>query len=131
MLVISRKPDESVVVGGESGFDRVLKITVVEIGDGCVTLAIDAEKCMPIQAFESWPKTKNFQPFEHRRMRAEVVEGRRRWLARSRSGRVGISAPLVGFGNLWRETTDADEADDSARLNVGFALAKYRKSGVH
>ena len=31
MLVLSRKTQETVVVGGSEGFERVLKVTVVEI----------------------------------------------------------------------------------------------------
>jgi sRNA-binding carbon storage regulator CsrA len=38
MLVLSRKSQESVVVGGSDGFERMLKVTVLEISHGKVRL---------------------------------------------------------------------------------------------
>ena len=34
MLVLSRKNDEAVVIGGSEGFERMIKVTVVEIKNG-------------------------------------------------------------------------------------------------
>ena len=39
MLVLSRKNRESVVVGGSDGFDRLLKVTVLDIRGGQVDWA--------------------------------------------------------------------------------------------
>ena len=41
MLVLSRKKLESVMVGGCSGFERMLKVTVIEIRGGSVRLGFD------------------------------------------------------------------------------------------
>ena len=41
MLVLSRRSQESVVVGGASEVDRMLKVTVLEINGGRVRLGFD------------------------------------------------------------------------------------------
>jgi carbon storage regulator CsrA len=45
MLVLTRKSQESVMVGGSIGFERVLKVTVLDIQRGKVRLGfeVDAE----------------------------------------------------------------------------------------
>jgi hypothetical protein len=43
MLILSRKQRESVVVGGGSGLDRLLKVTVLEIVGGKVKLGFEAD----------------------------------------------------------------------------------------
>ena len=41
MLVLSRKQQEAVVVGGSEGFDLMLKVTVLEIQGGKVRLGFE------------------------------------------------------------------------------------------
>jgi carbon storage regulator CsrA len=53
MLVLSRKAEESVVVGGANIFGRVLKVTVLEIKGGHVKLGFEANEDVPIQRVES------------------------------------------------------------------------------
>jgi carbon storage regulator CsrA len=54
MLVLSRKPCESVVVGGSTGFERLLKVTVVEIGGGKVKLGFEIDQEVPVHRWEVW-----------------------------------------------------------------------------
>lgn len=54
MLVLSRKNQESVVVGGSGGFDRVLKATVLEISGGKVKLGFDVDPTVPVHRSEVW-----------------------------------------------------------------------------
>ncbi len=59
MLVLSRKPLESVVVGGENGIDRLLKITVLEIKHGSVRLGFETATDVPIHRWEIWERIRN------------------------------------------------------------------------
>ena len=54
MFVMARKPNESVVVGGEDGINRLLKVTVLEIRKGLVTLGFEADETVPIHRAEVW-----------------------------------------------------------------------------
>jgi carbon storage regulator CsrA len=52
MLVLSRKCQESVVVGGSDGFAHVLKVTVVEIKGGTVRLGFEIDVTVPVHRAE-------------------------------------------------------------------------------
>jgi carbon storage regulator len=56
MLVLSRKKQESVMVGGCSGFERLLKVTVLEIRAGSVRLGFDANADLPVHRAEVWER---------------------------------------------------------------------------
>lgn len=56
MLVLSRKSQESVVVGGAEGFEPVLKVTVLEITGGKVSLGFEAEADVLIHRWEVWQR---------------------------------------------------------------------------
>lgn len=56
MLVLSRKSQESVVVGGADGFEHVLKVTVLEIGQGKVRLGFEIDKDVPVHRLEVWER---------------------------------------------------------------------------
>ena len=43
MLVLSRRSQESVLVGGSDEFHRLLKVTVLEISGGRVRLGFDVD----------------------------------------------------------------------------------------
>ena len=58
MLVLARKPNESVVVGGDDGLNRLLKVTVLEIRKGLVTLGFEADESVPIHRSEVWDRIK-------------------------------------------------------------------------
>jgi carbon storage regulator CsrA len=54
MLVLSRKNQETVVVGGCAGFESVLKVTVVEISGGKVRLGFEVDAAVPVHRLEVW-----------------------------------------------------------------------------
>jgi carbon storage regulator CsrA len=56
MLVLSRKRQESVVVGGSDGFAHVLKVTVVEIKGGTVRLGFEIDVGVPVHRAEVWER---------------------------------------------------------------------------
>jgi len=56
MLVLSRKSQESVVVGGSEVFEAMLKVTVLEISGGRVRLGFEADKNVPIHRTEVWER---------------------------------------------------------------------------
>jgi carbon storage regulator CsrA len=56
MLVLSRKSQESVIVGGSQGFERKLKITVLEVGHGTVRLGFEGDKDIPVHRWELWQR---------------------------------------------------------------------------
>ena len=56
MLVLSRKSQEAVVVGGSEGFERMLKVTVLEIDRGKVRLGFEVDKAVPVHRWEVWER---------------------------------------------------------------------------
>jgi carbon storage regulator CsrA len=56
MLVLSRKTQESVVVGGADRFERLLKVTVLEIRGGKVRLGFDVGAEIPVRRWEVWER---------------------------------------------------------------------------
>jgi carbon storage regulator CsrA len=56
MLVLSRKMQEAIVVGGCDGFRHLLKITVLEIEGGKVRLGFDIDKEVPVHRWEVWER---------------------------------------------------------------------------
>ncbi len=56
MLVLTRKSQESVVIGGSGGFERLLRITVLEICAGKVRLGFDVDRDIPVHRSEVWER---------------------------------------------------------------------------
>lgn len=56
MLVLSRKQQQSVMVGGSNGFEHLLKVTVIEIRGGSVRLGFDASAELPVHRAEVWER---------------------------------------------------------------------------
>ncbi len=56
MLVLTRKLQESVVVGGADRFERLLKVTVLEIENGKVRLGFEADADVPVHRLEVWER---------------------------------------------------------------------------
>ena len=54
MLVLSRKNDETVVIGGSVGFERMIKVTVVGIKKGHVRLGFEADADVQVHRLEVW-----------------------------------------------------------------------------
>ena len=58
MLVLTRKSQESVMVGGSVGFERVLKVTVIEIERGRVRLGFEVDAEVPVYRSELCEQTR-------------------------------------------------------------------------
>jgi carbon storage regulator len=58
MLVLSRKLLESVMVGGSVGFERLLKVTVLELKGNRVRLGFEIDSCVPVHRLEVWEKVR-------------------------------------------------------------------------
>ena len=56
MLVLSRKKAESVVVGGTVGFERLLKVTVLEFNGSSVRLGFEVDPSVPVHREEIWQR---------------------------------------------------------------------------
>jgi carbon storage regulator len=56
MLVLSRKTEESVVVGGAGGADRVLTVKVLDIRGGRVRLGFEADAEVSVHRSEVWER---------------------------------------------------------------------------
>lgn len=56
MLVLTRKNEESVVVGGSSPSEHMLKVTVLEIRSGQVKLGFEAPADVPVHRGEEWER---------------------------------------------------------------------------
>jgi carbon storage regulator CsrA len=56
MLVLSRRCQEAVVVGGTDGFVHILKITVLDIRGGRVRLGFDVHGAVPVHRAEIWER---------------------------------------------------------------------------
>ncbi len=56
MLVLSRKSQESVVVGGSDGFHRLLKVKVLGIKGGRVRLGFEVDPNIPVHRSEVWER---------------------------------------------------------------------------
>ena len=58
MLVLSRKNDESVVVGDAESFEHVLKVTVLDAKRGKVRLGFEISDDVPVHRWEVWQRLK-------------------------------------------------------------------------
>jgi carbon storage regulator CsrA len=56
MLVLSRKSQEAVVVGGPNGVERLVKVTVLEINGANVRLGFEADASVPVHRLEVWER---------------------------------------------------------------------------
>jgi carbon storage regulator len=65
MLVLSRKSQESVVIGGNDAFARLLKITVLDIAFGKVRLGFEVDADIPVHRQEIWERIRSEREPEH------------------------------------------------------------------
>jgi carbon storage regulator CsrA len=56
MLVLTRKSQEAVVVGGLNGFERMLKVIVLEVRGSKVKLGFDIDTAVPVHRSEVWER---------------------------------------------------------------------------
>jgi carbon storage regulator CsrA len=59
MLVLSRKEEEAVVIGGSGGFRRLLKIRVLEIRHANVKLGFEVDSGVPVHRAEVWERIRD------------------------------------------------------------------------
>ena len=67
MLVLSRKSLEAVIVGGSGGFERLLKVTVLEIRGRNVKLGFEVDAGMPVHRSEVWERVCANRSLDHQR----------------------------------------------------------------
>ena len=65
MLVLSRKSNESVVIGGHNPMERLLKVTVLQISGGRVKLGFEVNDDVPVHRLEVWEKIQASAQLEH------------------------------------------------------------------
>jgi carbon storage regulator len=56
MLVLTRKNNESVVVGGPGTLESLIRVTVLEIKNGTVRLGFEADAKIPVHRAEVWER---------------------------------------------------------------------------
>ena len=56
MLVLSRKNDQAIILGGSTEFERTIKITILCVKKGRVQLGIEADADVPVNRFEVWER---------------------------------------------------------------------------
>ena len=54
MLILSRKNDQAIVVGGFESIERTIKITILGVKNGRVQLGIEGDADVPVNRFEVW-----------------------------------------------------------------------------
>ncbi len=62
MLVLTRKHNESVMVGGSNGCEHLLKVTVLEISGGKVKLGFEADADVSVHRLEVWERIRAKSP---------------------------------------------------------------------
>jgi len=56
MLVLSRRSRESVVIGGSDDFQRLFKVTVLDIRGTNVKLGFEVDRDIPVHRTEVWER---------------------------------------------------------------------------
>lgn len=56
MLVLSRKLNEAIVIGGTNGSEQLVKVTVLAISNGSVRLGFEAAASVPVHRWEIWQR---------------------------------------------------------------------------
>ena len=56
MLVLSRRNQEAVVIGGSDGFHRLFKVKVLEIRGSKVRLGFEVDPDVPVHRAEVWER---------------------------------------------------------------------------
>jgi carbon storage regulator CsrA len=74
MLVLSRKTQQSVVVGGSASFARLLKVKVLEINGNRVKLGFEVDADVPVNRLEVWERDHATGLTDHSRPRPPEVK---------------------------------------------------------
>lgn len=82
MLILARKKQESVVVGGAGDAEQMLKVTVIDICGSTVRLGFEADKSVAVHRHEVWERIRveNNAPLSEQvaQQRNERLSGRDR-----------------------------------------------------
>ena len=62
MLVLSRKNQESVIIGGSDGFHRLFKVKVLAIHGTTVKLGFEVDEDVPVHRAEVWDSIHGNEP---------------------------------------------------------------------
>ena len=54
MLILSRKNDQAIILGGFAESERTIKITILCVKKGRVQLGIEVDGDVPVNRFEVW-----------------------------------------------------------------------------
>lgn len=113
--MMSRRNDESVIVGGVNGLEQSVKVTMLEIGHAIVRLGFEADADIPVHREEVW-----------RRIRAG---GRRGPPTNGRVGtelrdRVGDGKVFSGVGKRKRTEVRARSSLKEARTEMSRTSAR-------
>lgn len=65
MLVLTRKCREAVVIGGADGFERIVKVTVLEIIGSRVRLGFELNADVPVHRSEVWERIHAGEQAQH------------------------------------------------------------------
>jgi carbon storage regulator len=75
MLVLSRKNQESVVIGGADGLHRMMKVTVLGIQGRNVRLGFEVDADVPVHRAEVWERISGAIQYEQQRRIAVKAAG--------------------------------------------------------
>jgi carbon storage regulator CsrA len=75
MLVLSRKNRESVVIGGDDGVHRLLKVTVLGIQGANVKLGFEVDADVPVYRAEVWDRIDAESPSDCLTVRRPLAVG--------------------------------------------------------
>jgi carbon storage regulator CsrA len=56
MLILSRRTQESVVIGEPGGLEEIIRITVLQVSNGKVKLGFEVDTRIPVHRAEVWEK---------------------------------------------------------------------------
>ena len=73
MLVLTRKAQEVVVIGGADGLELLLKVTVLGIQNGKVRLGFEAPESVSVHRLEVWDRIQASNQLHHVADRAPVI----------------------------------------------------------
>jgi carbon storage regulator len=80
MLILARKRQQSVVVGGAASIEQMLKVTVIDICGSTVRLGFEADKSVAVHRHEVWERIRAEngapRPEQALRERKERMRGR-------------------------------------------------------
>lgn len=130
MLVLSRKTDQAVVIGGSGRFEQTVKVTVLDSNGASVRLGFEADKSVPVYRAEIWERMCATNSSEHAdgslaRSKAELA----RWEDDGGRGAWGVSMvqPLTVIRPLGRHPATKKNAlprQEKLRTRAGGTAQK-------